>query len=1712
MVRGEEQQVAPLPPRGFLPDAEGCRVSRLKAWFEGLGSDNETDPFIYQQLRRRCGCPKCDVELCELLFVNMGTLGFDAEGDASLFSVVQTKRTEVQQRELESAGTHGFSQKAEVDTLTVEAVRETGRDAAPDPGRPPTIEEEDETEVRAEEEEGMNWPEPPPPQHYDPVDGSEQRELRDAPVMAAAAPTDTSPPGAPAKPQDRPGPRCLNPDPVARLVGPANEVPVVVNGMWRLPALLDTGAQITALTEQAANHMGLRISPLKGVNLKVESITGDYVNPTGMTEFWIQRPDLPGEEWPCAAIVVPETKYTKRVPLILGTNTLDGLMTELTKSETKLQGAWATVQNARVMAAQQEQEAKEEEKKRGQRREFALQDVDSKVRLTEAITLKPNETLVVKARVRIRNNNQGVNVIVEPAEFQKVAVNRAYGYLKAGSQTLRLVVQNRNDTSTYLARGLVFGHCIPGNKFPDRVTLDDLCGNTVEMDLDEDNDISEEEEDDQSTDHQDEESSGSEYESAQDCTPSPPKFSKSLTGLADQVMKNREKALGDARGNFWGPAIYQIFAAAEVLGPRAVEASPGVTKVLGEAESRAGDKADGTPSKAAPEEAAPQPVKTPWWGPHLGDLYDKHKELFGKLNMGKMAEATPQQQKKAVELFKEFDPLFAKHKKDLGKTSVIKHTITLTDPRPVRQPHRRIPPHLVPMVKQELQDMLDVGAIQPSESPWAHPVVIAKKKDGSMRFCIDLRKLNAVTVRDAHSLPRIEETLDQLRGALWFSALDLQSGYWQVEMDAKSREYTAFTCGPLGFFECVRMPFGASNAPATFQRLMQSVLGDLHLQFVIIYLDDIIVYSGTLEDHIEHLRSVFGRLLKAGLKLKPKKCAFFQTETSYLGHIIGRDGVRTDPSKVDQVRDWPRPTNVKQLRAFLGFAGYYRKFIKHFSQVAFPLLEELKGSPRPSTPVTWNDEKEHAFQELKTRCTEAPVLAYANFEQPFEVHTDASGRGLGATLNQMSDGAMRPIAYASRALNAAEKNYDTHKLEFLALKWAITEKFHDYLQYGGSFVVKTDNNPLTYILTTAKLDATGQRWVAQLAQFNMKLVYRAGKLNAAADALSRREWTEPATMQEICQSAVQAIVARVSMTDPAPPPFETYSANPIQALEKASEDVQRAWADPKSWDWAKEQGDEEQLAVVREAVQAGQRWADLTAEQRNVVKPWGRCWGRLVVHDGVLYSLTRDDTRDLEFRRLVLPAKFHKRALQTCHDEMGHFALERVLALVRDRFFWLGWRQSVQEYVKACSACRNFKTRPEKAPQQPYITCAPLELVHLDILKMDKCKGNVEKILVCTDHFSSYAQAYPIKGETAPVVATAFCNNWVRYFGLPDRIVTDQGRNFMGNLMTELWRLCGVTKSRTTPYHPQTNGSCERFNRTLISMLGTLDPEKKRDWKEELTALTFAYNSTKSSMHGYSPYELLFNRQPKLPLDYEFGVGPLPGVTPFEPKTAYVRHLRQRLLWAHERALAAITRRKWRAKKNYDRRATPSQLQVGDWVLVRQCHFDTTHKIQNFWEADEYEVVKVPTEGMPVYTVQAVGGGRLRTLHRDLLLPLVRKEWLDASDEVVNEPDEVEDHGGGGVVPVPPDRQSTGSRSSSADAPSPRKVVTRASARLKERKATPTPKPCSPARRLRPRRNGRAVVAEGQDVYTHFEVEGQQTLAENPALEPRGVRASTPTN
>ena len=546
-------------------------------------------------------------------------------------------------------------------------------------------------------------------------------------------------------------------------------------------------------------------------------------------------------------------------------------------------------------------------------------------------------------------------------------------------------------------------------------------------------------------------------------------------------------------------------------------------------------------------DAAPSPeflrkldeLEPNWNTPKKLTIKERQKLLLELLQkegrLDKLKEWPPELALKFERMLMEHHNIFSLEQNEIRCTDMAEHVIELLDTKLFKERFRRIAPPLVEEVREHIQEMLDGGAICPSQSPWCNAVVLVRKKDGSLRFCIDFRQLNSRTKKDVYPLPRMQETMESMVGAHFFSTMDLKSGFWQVKMAKDSQQYTAFMVGSMGVYEFLRMPYGLCNTPATFQRLMQNCLGELNLTYALIYLDNMIVFSRTEVEHLHRLRVVFARFLEHGLKLKPSKCHFFQDEITFLGHEISAEGMKLGTVNLKAIAEMALPRTYTEIRRFTSMTGFFRRFIKGYSKIAKPLNDLLEGeaSKLKAKEVELPPDALKAFEELKLRCMTAPVLVFTDFKKPFWLETDTSKEGLGAVLLQeLDDGQYHLVAFTSRELKGGEPKYHSSKLEFLALKWAVTEQFREYLQYQP-FTVRMDNNSLTYILMTLNLDTLGHRWVAALAGYNMKLEYLKGSDNKVADALSRisTQKLDEETITELLNYARNSSAPRAEMAN-----------------------------------------------------------------------------------------------------------------------------------------------------------------------------------------------------------------------------------------------------------------------------------------------------------------------------------------------------------------------------------------------------------------------------------------------------------------------------------------------------------------------------------------------------------------------------------------------------
>ena len=917
----------------------------------------------------------------------------------------------------------------------------------------------------------------------------------------------------------------------------------------------------------------------------------------------------------------------------------------------------------------------------------------------------------------------------------------------------------------------------------------------------------------------------------------------------------------------------------------------------------------------------------------------KNYQQLKELSTSAGREMQPWQQEEVQNLLIENKESFSNDKGTLGHTTLVKHDISTGDHRPVKQAPRRIPIHHRPAVDEAVADMLEKGIIEESTSPWASPIVLVKKKDGSLRFCVDYRKLNMLTEKDAYPLPRIDDTLSAFQGAEWFSTLDLTSGYWQVELTEEAKKKSAF-CIPGGLYQFRVMSFGLCNAPATFERLMEQVLAGLSWKTCLLYLDDIIVYSKTFREHTERLQEIFTRLHQAGLKLKPSKCHLYQREVSFLGHIVSRDGIRADPAKTDAVQTWDHPQNITDVRSFLGLCSYYRRFVKGFSKIAAPLTRlNEKG-----VPFQWKEEQQDAFQELKDRLTSPPILGYPQLEGRYILDTDASDTGIGAVLSQEQYGEERVIMYLSRSLTKEERRYCVTRKELLAVVYAVGQS-RQYL-LGKKFLIRSDHGSLAWLMNFKDPQGQVARWIELLSEYDFQIQHRPGRKHQNADGLSRTpcpqcgrsDWKqlklEAWKDLEIARKAKQ-------LQDPVPEPTPSKGASETfcwmqQYTKEEIADLQRQ--EP----WYKVV----QAALDKDSTEKIEYSALGTDEKIlfNMRK-------QLFWEDGVLYRRWKYD-EETDKIQLIVPTKIRPELFRLAHEEKtgGHLGARKMLHRIRRRYFWPQMKVEIKENILKCDKCATrSNASPKKNKMQKYQVGRPMERVAMDILGPfhRSTRGNTY-VLIVGDYFTKWIEAYPIPNQDAKTVADKLTLEFIARYGAPLEIHTDQGRNFESQIIKNVCKILGIHKTRTTAFRPQSDGFVERFNRTLEQMLRMYVNNKQTNWDEMVPLALTAYRATRQETTGQTPNKLMLGRETNLPVDLL--VGSPPGEKEQEV-TEYGAQLRINMEKVFQMVRKKTSREMDRQKRLYDRGKTDNSYKVGDlvWEAIKARQKGKSPKLQRKW-------------------------------------------------------------------------------------------------------------------------------------------------------------------
>ena len=753
----------------------------------------------------------------------------------------------------------------------------------------------------------------------------------------------------------------------------------------------------------------------------------------------------------------------------------------------------------------------------------------------------------------------------------------------------------------------------------------------------------------------------------------------------------------------------------------------------------------------------------------------------------------------------------------LGSTDAITHTIELLPgSKPAYIPAYRLPHSRKEVLANLTQDMLSQGIIEPSSSAWNSPILLIPKRDGTFRPVIDYRQLNKLTVPDRFPIPILKDLLQDIgAGHTIFSTIDLSKGFWQVNLDKQSRPYTAFTT-PKGHFQFKRMPFGLRNSPITFSRLMSITMSGLVGPTCLLYLDDLIIASKTVEEHTAKLEAVFKRLADAGLTINPNKCSFFQSSIHYLGHIVDHQGLRPNNGKIVAITDFPQPKNARDIKSFLGLIGFYRPFIKGFGKIAIPLTNMLCQD----VLFDWSKEAEHAFHTLKVAITQAPVLIFPHYDLPFELTTDASMTGLGAVLMQRVNGKLHPIAFASRKTTGPESRYTTTDQEMLAIIWSL-KHFREIL-FGYPITVFTDHQPLIHMCKDTKnIKGRHARWSNTIIEFNPTLKYTPGATNNVADALSRCHETSLCALQVVDFEELQ----RSQRT------HVNYSKI-IDALEKPP--AARSRADNK------------------------------------LVGPF-------YLVDDLLFKRsgspgTKKGKQRNTFNQLVITEEFIPIILNLLHEapHSAHQGIDKAIKEARSKYYFPKQHSLITEHIKACQLCPYFKGHTsDPAPILSYdIVERPFQRVSMDLLSgfVTSEKGN-KCLLVCIDNFTRYTELVPLPDKSAETVAKAFNESIICRHDSPDEILTDNGSEFVNRVIECLCNLLKIKQIRIMPYRPQANGLTERLNRSILNVMRTLVPDDDYNWDDKIPDVQSAINSSFHASLGDIPHFVLYGMDKRLPYE-----------------------------------------------------------------------------------------------------------------------------------------------------------------------------------------------------------------------------------------------------
>lgn len=978
---------------------------------------------------------------------------------------------------------------------------------------------------------------------------------------------------------------------------------------------------------------------------------------------------------------------------------------------------------------------------------------------------------------------------------------------------------------------------------------------------------------------------------------------------------------------------------------------------------------------------------------------DRVKSLFSILNLN---ELNSEEALSIQKICAKYSSIFYLPGDKLSVTDIYTHNISLKpNVSPIFSKPYRLPKSQKVEIEQQIDKMLKEGIIEPSKSDWSSPILLVPKKVDSTghkkwRLVVDYRKLNNLIEDDKYPLPDITEIIEALSGSIYFTHLDLYQGYYNVNLDKNSRKYTAFSSGQ---YQMCRLPMGMKTSPNSFSRMMNLAMSGLNNEKCLIYLDDLIVFGRNLDIHNKNLQDVFERLKKVKLKLNPSKCTFLKKQILYLGHLISNEGILPDPDKVIAVKNYPTPQNADEVKRFVAFTNYYRKFIKNFAEIAYPLNQLC----RKNVNFVWDNKCKKAFETLKECIISPPILDYPDFSEHnhFILQTDASNTAIGAILSNKNG---RPVAFTSRTLNKAESNYPVIEKELLAIVWAV-KHFRPYL-YGQKFLVRTDHKPLIYLFGMKDPSSRLMKFRLVLEEYNFDVEYVKGSDNAAADALSRICLTSQelkdinnnihvltrAQSRKNCEqdSSSFDIVHTDSRSDQ--PKVVCTDVKPVESVEMCvinenklhklrrlkyieKENNTFCYDSKNKIIYIKYLSSDSRLTRREFVIELDAFCESINVKEVCIIKKndnqefikklveeikssKNRKGPRICIINNVKTVNNRDD-------RKVILNDFH------LLPSSGHAGMRRMINNIKRYYYWSSIDKDVRDYVKRCDKCQRQKhSLPIKEPMNITSTASTaFEKVYLDLVgPFEVDNNNYSYILTLQCELTKYVEAYPLITKKAEEVAQSFVNNFILRYGVPAEITTDRGKEFIATTFKEVCNLLKIKQLNSTAYHHQSLGALEVSHKNLNSFLRIQTDNHPETWSSWLPFWSFAFNTTVHSESKYTPYELVFGKKCSLPSSLTSQLEPLYN---FDD---YPCELKYRLQITQKEARNNLLKSKENRKIAYDKYVNPITYKVNDLVLVKN---ETGNKLSSIFSGP----FRVISDKSP--NVEIERNGKIDVVHKN---------------------------------------------------------------------------------------------------------------------------------